>query len=172
MSLNAKNRKILHLESHRPAALIEAQHRIATGPLDAQVIMGDIIKAACLLCLADGGLVQMIEGEDLVCIEAFGQGTVALHTGLEVANSLAQTCIARKGAICVSDAPTDPRINQSMATLLGLRSMIIAPLQIREGVVGILQCFLKFQAHSMRCIHTRWHCLPFCWQTLSDKPTR
>jgi PAS domain S-box-containing protein len=139
-----KKSEATRLQSQRLSAVIEAQHRIATGPLDPHIITKAILEAGVSLCEADGGMVEVLnERDELVCTLGIGGGEVLVGSTLDREHSLSGLCMANNTAMVVADATADARAHGPWVDKLQLKAMMTAPLQSRTHTIGALQCFSR-----------------------------
>jgi len=128
----------LRTSLERTRAIVETQREISALELDHDAVTNAIVERAQRLTRADGALVAMTEGEELVW--RFASGIACEHVGLRRPSdrSLGGIASTSRETVWVSDAVTDPRTNKVIAELVGMRSMISAPLEREGRVVGVL----------------------------------
>lgn len=133
--------EILRQERERQAALIALQQEIAHTYHDLQTIMQLIIQHSQQMTQASGGVVELAEGEDMVYRAA--SGTAAPHVGMRLkrAGSLSGRCIQERAVLICEDAETDPRVDRNACRRIGVRSMIVAPLQHDGQSIGVIKVF-------------------------------
>jgi diguanylate cyclase (GGDEF)-like protein/PAS domain S-box-containing protein len=135
----AAAQRIEHLD--RLERIIEAQSLLVEADLALNPFMQLVIDKLSELTQAHGACVDFVDGEHTVVRRA--SGAMAGHLGMRVANatSLSGLCV-RTGAVqrC-GDSETDERVDRATCRVLGVRSMIFAPLRQGNATVGVLKVF-------------------------------
>jgi diguanylate cyclase (GGDEF)-like protein/PAS domain S-box-containing protein len=135
----AAAQRIEHLD--RLERIIETQSLLVQADLALNPFMQLVIDKLRELTQAHGASVDFIEGEHTVVRRA--SGALAGHLGLRIASeaSLSGLCV-RTGAVqrC-ADAEADERVDRTTCRMLGVRSMIFAPLRRANVTVGVLKLF-------------------------------
>ena len=121
--------------------IIQTQSLLVQADLALNPFMQLVIDKLRELTQAHGASVDFVDGEHTVARRA--SGSLAGHLGLRVANatSLSGLCV-RTGAVqrC-DDSETDERVDRATSRILGVRSMIFAPLRQGNATVGVLKVF-------------------------------
>ena len=121
--------------------IIQTQSLLVQADLALNPFMQLVIDKLRELTPSHGASIDFVEGEHTVVRRA--SGAVAGHFGLRVAldASLSGVCV-RTGAVQVcEDSEADPRVDRAACRLLGVRSMICAPLRQDGVVAGVLKVF-------------------------------
>jgi diguanylate cyclase (GGDEF)-like protein len=120
-------------------AIIGVQTEIAVARLDLDEIMALVARRAHELTRADGAVVEMAEGADMVYRAA--SGSAAGHVGVRVVagSSLSGLCVRTGEILRCDDSETDPRVDLAACRRVGLRSMIVVPLLHDGRSVGVLK---------------------------------
>jgi diguanylate cyclase (GGDEF)-like protein len=120
-------------------AVVEAQSEIAAAELDLDAVMALVCTKAEELTGADGAVVELAEGDEMVYRAA--SGTAADSVGLRLGRdgSLSGRCVAEGHALVCHDAETDERVDGAACARVGAISMLCVPLIHREGAVGVLK---------------------------------
>ncbi len=108
-----------------------------------EAVMAAIARRAQQLTGADSGVVELLEGDEMVYRAATGaaEGTVGLR--LDAYASLSGLC-ARTGTILrCDDTETDPRVNREACRRVGARSMLVVPLRHQDRSIGVLKVFSR-----------------------------
>ena len=121
--------------------IIQTQSLLVQADLALNPFMQLVIDKLRELTQAHGASVDFVDGEHTVARRA--SGSLAGHLGLRIANatSLSGLCV-RTGAVqrC-DDSETDERVDRATSRILGVRSMIFAPLRQGNATVGVLKVF-------------------------------
>jgi GAF domain-containing protein len=120
-------------------AVVEAQNEIASAALDLDAVMSLVCAKAKQLTGADGAVVEIADGDDMVYRAACGGASPFVGRRLPRAGSLSGRCMAESHPLICDDAATDPRVDRAAAARIGVVSMLCVPLIDRDGAVGVLK---------------------------------
>ncbi len=110
------------------------QSRIPLVPLQAGAVQ------ACNLTGANGAAVGVTNGRTVVCRAR--AGTMAPDLGAEAPQqSLTAICLRNRQLWRCDDLAREPRVNQNSCRNLGASSMVIAPILIPQGALGVVEVF-------------------------------
>jgi diguanylate cyclase (GGDEF)-like protein/PAS domain S-box-containing protein len=123
--------------------IIETQSLLVQADLALDPYMQLVIDKLCELAQAHGASVDLVEGEHTVVRHA--SGAMAGHVGLRIANgaSLSGLCVRTGLVQRCDDSETDRRVDRAACRVLGVRSMIFAPLRQADATVGVLKVFAQ-----------------------------
>ena len=119
--------------------IISIQTEISRHGLDLGGVMQLVCQRAAELCKADGAVVELAEGEQMVYRAAAGLAQGQLGLRLDRAGSLSGLCVAEDRILQCDDAETDPRVDRAACRKVGLRSMLVVPLRHDSQSVGVLK---------------------------------
>lgn len=119
--------------------VIEVQRQINAVTLDIDELMRVVTEHAQDITGADGGVVELAEGDEMVNRAASGAGGGSLGTRLGRATSLSGLCVAQARPLRCDDSETDERVDREACRRIGVRSMIVAPLLHDSEAVGVLK---------------------------------
>jgi diguanylate cyclase (GGDEF)-like protein/PAS domain S-box-containing protein len=137
----------LQKEFQRLSVVIATQQEIAIRNPNLDEVMGVIVERTQQLTSADGALMEMVEGDEIVCRAASGIGLGYVGLRLQVATSrdtalpCPYQCIKSGKIIYCPDTETDSRVDIAVCRRIGIRSMVVTPLFYQEEVVGVLNVF-------------------------------
>ncbi|HEY7769280.1 PAS domain S-box protein [Longimicrobium sp.] len=119
--------------------LVAAQQEFATAGLNLEPLMVSIAARARTLTGADGGVVELLEGDEMVYRAA--SGTVAPHQGLRlpVEASLSGLSVRTGQVLRCDDSETDARVARAATRRVGVRSMLVVPLAAEGRRLGVLK---------------------------------
>lgn len=123
-----------------PGAGGAALVRALSEAVDPQAVLRRIVdQALVLLPGADGTVVELVDGEDLVYVCA--AGTLKDFTGLAVSRlgSLSGLSFDTAEILWSGDTETDKRVDREACRQVGARSMVCVPLVRADGAVGVLK---------------------------------
>jgi two-component system, cell cycle sensor histidine kinase and response regulator CckA len=135
----------LRTSLERTRAIVETQREISALELDNDAVTNAIVERAQRLAKADGAMVAMLDGGELVW--RFASGIATEHVGLRQAadRSLGGLAAGLGTTVWTNDVGADPRTDKGVAEIVGMRSSICAPLEHEGGVVGILSVLSQRQ---------------------------
>ena len=96
---------------------------------------------------ADGGVVELVEGDEMVAGAVSGAAAGSLGVRLSRAASLSGLCVRQGVPLMSEDTETDPRVDREACRRLGVRSMIAVPLIHRGYAVGVLKVVSSQDSH-------------------------
>jgi PAS domain S-box-containing protein len=112
---------------------------ITAASLTLPEMMTLIATRAQALTDATGGLIELLEGEEMVSRAGSGTGTDIVGLRVPRACSLSGLAVQSGTALISEDTETDDRVNRAVCRKVGVRSMVVAPLQDGQQVVGVLK---------------------------------
>jgi len=127
----------------RLLSVIRTQTEIAKLGLDLGGVMTLVAERAQALTHADGAVVELPEGEDMVYSAATGLGEPHLGLRLVRRNSLSGLCMEANEPLYCRDSELDGRVSRDACRLIGLRSMIVVPLRHDDHAVGVIKVMSK-----------------------------
>lgn len=131
----------LREDAERLAAIISTQRAIVVAEPDQKSVMKLIVERSRELTGADGAVVEMIEGEELIYHTASGKARGHVGLRLNLSSSISGECVREKEILRSDDAEQDPRVDQAAIRQTGARSLIVVPLYHRQEIVGVLKVF-------------------------------
>jgi diguanylate cyclase (GGDEF)-like protein len=120
-------------------SLLDLQNQIAASELDLDAVMGLVVGRAAPLTSADGAVVEIADGEDMVYRSVFGVTAKSLGTRLKRRTSLSGRCVLEGKPLRCDDTETDARVDLKACRAIGVRSMICVPLLHDGFAVGVLK---------------------------------
>jgi len=123
----------------RQAVLVAAQQEVAQAARNLDAVLDIVTRRAQELAGADAAIVEMAEGEDMVYRAA--SGSASAHVGLRLARaaSLSGRCVAEGRLLSCEDSEVDPQVDREACRRVGVRSMVVVPLQFLGRTVGVLK---------------------------------
>lgn len=123
----------------RLLAVIELQNAIAAAGMNSDEVMRFVAERAGTLTSAVGGMVALVEGDDIVYRAVAGAVKSSLGMRLSQAASFAGRCVAERKPVRVEDASRDPNVDPETRARVGAGAMISVPLFYGEHAVGVLE---------------------------------
>jgi diguanylate cyclase (GGDEF)-like protein/PAS domain S-box-containing protein len=129
----------LEEKTNRLEQIIATQRDIAAASSrDLEHVMEVIVDRAMALTRAEGAMISLIEGEDVVTRAACGIVAAFKGNHRPLSQSISRFAIAARGPLLIEFAENDPRLNSSIRSKVGDRSHICVPLFSGERPVGAL----------------------------------
>ncbi len=127
----------LQERANRLERIIATQRDIATAASgDLDHVMQVIVERAQALTRAEGAMVSLIDGDDVVTRAACGIASRFLHNRRPMTETVSRFAIWARRAILIEHAENDPRLNAGLRALVGDRSHICVPLFAGDRPVG------------------------------------
>ncbi|MCW3061375.1 MAG: diguanylate cyclase [Capsulimonas sp.] len=140
----------------RQGILIATQHEIAHAERELDAVLSIVTRRAQELSEADGAVVEMADGDEMVYRSASGSAAHQIGMRLSRLTSLSGRCVAEGRVLLCEDSETDPRVNREACRKVGLRSMAVVPLQFLGQTIGVLKVYSSrpsaFDAHVLPLI--------------------
>lgn len=131
----------LQEEFQRLSVIIATQQEIAIRNPNLNEVMAVIAERAQYLTHADGAVIELIEGEEIVYRATSGIAAPYIGLRLQIATSLSGRCIMSGEILYCHDSETDSRVDLAACRRIGVRSMVVVPLLYLEERVGVLKVF-------------------------------
>jgi diguanylate cyclase (GGDEF)-like protein/PAS domain S-box-containing protein len=127
----------LQERANRLERIIATQRDIAAAASgDLEQVMQVIVERAMALTRAEGAMISLIEGDDVVTRAACGIAERFLHNRRPMSETVSRFAIAARGPLLIEHAEDDPRLNAQIRAKMGDRSHICVPLFAGERPVG------------------------------------
>ncbi len=130
--------KAIREDGKRLLEIIQTQYAIAAEKPDPTSVMNLIVERAQSLTKADGAIVALADGGDVVCRAAIGSAVSCLGRRIKEGLSLTSYCLREAVAMRCDDTETDPRVDIDACRKFAVRSMIVVPLRYNRKAVGVL----------------------------------
>ncbi|HET8587599.1 MAG TPA: EAL domain-containing protein, partial [Candidatus Limnocylindria bacterium] len=127
----------LQEKATRLERIIATQRDIAAAASgDLEHVMQVIVERAMALTRAEGAMIHLIDGEDVVTGAACGIATHFLHNRQPLSQSVSRFALAARAPVLIEQAENDPRLNPQLQNQVGDRSHICVPLFAGDRPVG------------------------------------
>jgi TonB family protein len=112
-----------------------------SADLALDLVLNDVVKQARNATGATGAAIALFRDGELTCRATSGENAPDLGVRVDATSGLAGACV-RSGEIqqC-RDTEIDTRVNAETCRLLGVRSMLMAPLVDGQKLIGVIQVF-------------------------------
>lgn len=119
--------------------VIAIQTEVARLGLDLGGLLNLVVQRTLNLTGADGAVVEMADGDDMVYRAVAGMANGSLGLRLNRGSSLSGLCVREGRPLYCDDALQDPRTDRIACARLGLRSMVVVPLRHQGETLGVLK---------------------------------
>lgn len=123
----------------RMGAIVALQQEIVSQRLDLEKTMDIITTRIQQMTKADGAIIEMAEGDEMVYRAGCGTLKPFIGTHLRNEGSLSGLSVATNAILRCDDSEKDGRVNKEMCRKVGLRSMMVVPLIHHAQPVGVLK---------------------------------
>ncbi len=119
--------------------IVRVQQEIVQANLPLTEMMLLMARRTQEVTRASGGVVELIDGTDMVY--AACSGSAAPHKGFRIkqSGSFSGLALSTRSTLYCEDTESDPRVDLLSCRRIGVRSMIVAPLRVNDGIVGVLK---------------------------------
>lgn len=84
---------------------------------------------------------HLAENEYMICRARAGSDAPPIGTQLHIGSGFSGECVRTGRLLRCDDAETDPHVDRESCRLLGIRSILAAPIRQRDEVVGLMEVF-------------------------------
>jgi diguanylate cyclase (GGDEF)-like protein len=129
----------LDLPPSKLVAIIDAQLELARLGQAFGPVMDCAAAKAMRLTGADGAVIELVEGSEVVYRAAHGLAEAQLGLRMQIKGSLSGLVLTTRQAATCNDSEVDDRVNRDACRRVGLRSMAILPLLFGDQPGGVLK---------------------------------
>ena len=105
------------------------------------LVLNDVVEQARNATGATGAAIALFRDGELACRATSGENAPDLGVRVDARSGLAGACVRTGEMQQCQDTETDPRVNAETCRLLGVRSMLMAPLVDGQRLIGVIQVF-------------------------------
>lgn len=133
----------------RVARIVETQREIAAAGTDLDAVLQLIVDRSVQLTGADGAIVSLTDGDDLVVRAACGIGRNAISFRRRIEDSIAGHAFRARDTLLIENTATDPRLNPDIIARIGDRSHICVPLFHGDEPVAALSVLSRSETERL-----------------------
>lgn len=122
---------------------IRIQNEIGRIGGDLGDVMTYVAEQTLSLVNADGAVIELAEGDDMVYRSTSGIAQDALGVRLGRQGSLSGMCVGTGAPLRCDDSESDLRVDRDACRSMGLRSMIVIPLKNDTMTIGVLKAISR-----------------------------
>lgn len=124
-------------------SVIKTQTAIAKLGLDLNAVMVMIAEQSQTIIAADGAIVELVEGDEMVVHAVSGGAANLLGYRIKTENSLSGLCIEKKEILYSPDTELDMRVDRNACQYVGIRALAVVPLIHCDEPLGVLKIYAK-----------------------------
>ena len=128
-------------------AIIQTQTEIAASDLELDAVMQLIASRGQELTGANAGVIEIVDGEEMVYRITTGEATPFLGVRLKIATSLSGLCVKEGRVLRSDDTDDDPRVDAEACKRVSARSMLCVPLVHHAETIGVLKVYSPAANH-------------------------
>ena len=114
---------------------------VTSANLALDLVLNEIVRQACLATAATGAAIALLKDGEMVCCATTGASAPELGAKLDKKSGLSAICLRTGEAQRCDDTVIDARVNAAACRLLGVRSILVMPLQVGAETVGVFEIF-------------------------------
>ncbi len=138
LSQHTRLRQDARRDVEERASIARIQKEMASLDGDLPSMMAAVVERARLLTGADAASLDLVEDGVLVCRAAVGMMAPLLGRRGNIEHSLSGLAYRERSVMICDDTEIDDRVDRAAARLVGVRSLIVAPLRSGEEMIGVL----------------------------------
>jgi diguanylate cyclase (GGDEF)-like protein len=127
------------ISRERLLEIIRIQNEIGRIGGDLGDVMTFVVEQTLSLVNADGAVIELAEGGDMVYRSTAGMARDTLGLRVAQQGSLSGLCVEAGVALCCDDSESDLRVDRDACRGIGFRSMIVIPLKNDTLTIGVLK---------------------------------
>jgi diguanylate cyclase (GGDEF)-like protein len=148
----AANRVIANQRHHASLArrrafelqeLAKIQNTLAGAHLDLDGVMAVVVEEARSLTHADGAVVELPEGDEIVYRAVAGAAEPYAQMRLRADSTISGESMRRRETLVCDDSETDPRVDRQSCRRVGARSLVVVPLVHDGRATGVLKVYAQ-----------------------------
>ena len=136
------------------STIIEVQSEIAAAGLDPADVVAVILRRTREMTGSSGAVVELLDADEMVFWAADGSAADQVGLRLDAHGSLSGLCVRTGEILKCDDSEIDDRVDREACRRVGLRSMLVVPLQYRDEPIGALRVLSREpDAYGQRDVH-------------------
>lgn len=138
------------------SALVVSGGGSVSAEVALDLVLNEVVERACLATGATAGAIALARDGEMVCRATTGENAPDLGIRFDTAQGLSGACLrTRKWQRC-NDTENDSRVNAAVCRRLGVRSILVVPVQRAEELIGVIEIFSvrpnAFSDRDVRCL--------------------
>jgi len=118
--------------------IVTIQKEIASADMDLHDVLQLMAERAQMFTGAGGAMVDLPEGDEIVCHAASGTISRGVGERMPRVGSLSGMALDGGGTQLCEDVELDPRVNREVCRRIGARALIAAPLHSADQIIGTI----------------------------------
>jgi len=125
--------------TERLKQILQVQSSLGSAEFNLDNFMQTVVEKMEALTPATGAIVELLEGNEMVCRAAGGSAASCVGLRLDSSTSLSGLCVESKELKISGDTSADPRVDAAACKKVGAASMVCVPLFQHGTAVGVLK---------------------------------
>src|SRR5438270_3412938 len=109
----------------------------------AEVELAAIAERALLLTNGDGSAIALTDGHTIICRAAAGELAPPLGSQIDPHSGISGACVRLRRLLVCNYAESDPHVDRESCRILGISSIIAAPIRKVGSIVGLIEVFSR-----------------------------
>lgn len=126
---------------HLFTCLLSLQQQAADFELGLDEVLDLLVQHACALTRADAAAVALLQTNGLACRARVGSMAPDLGAAVDLGSSFSGQSFSTGEVLCCEDTEDYPRIHRAGCRTLGIRSILVAPIEQDHRSIGIVEVF-------------------------------
>src|ERR1700756_4955273 len=122
-----------------------AAHERAAFPKPSDEQLSSVAERALLLTRADGSAIALRDGQSIVCRAAAGELAPPIGSKIDPQAGISGACVRLGNLIVCNCAESDPHVDRESCRILGISSIIAAPIRNAGATFGLIEVFSRDQ---------------------------
>lgn len=119
--------------------IIQTQGVLVNADFNLEAFMQLVVNKMLTLTPAQGVVVELVEGDEMVYKSAVGNIKDYLGLRLLRKGSISGLCVQEAKVLSSEDTELDPRVNREATRKVHARSLVVAPLFFKSKTIGVLK---------------------------------
>jgi GAF domain/PilZ domain/Sel1 repeat len=132
-------------ETARAPAAIAAHDRAAFPKSSADEQLSSAAERALLLTHAHGSAIALRDGQSIVCRAAAGELAPPIGSKMDPQSGISGACLRLGRLLVCNCAESDPHVDRESCRILGINSIIAAPIRNAGSTFGLIEVFSRDQ---------------------------
>ena len=121
------------------SCLVALQRQVADPELNLDQVLASLASDARILANADAAAIALLHDGDAVCRARAGFKAPCLGTSIDLTSSFTGQAFRTREVLHCEDSERDPRVNPGVCRAAGIRSILVAPVELNRNCIGIVE---------------------------------
>jgi N-acetylmuramoyl-L-alanine amidase/putative methionine-R-sulfoxide reductase with GAF domain len=121
------------------SCLVALQRQVADPELNLDQVLASLAGDARIFANADAAAIALLHDDDAVCRARAGFKAPCLGTSIDLTSSFTGQAFRTREVLHCEDSENDPRVNPGVCRAAGIRSILVAPVELYRTCIGIVE---------------------------------